>query len=775
MTRYFDFVLRHRYGVLIACGIITAISLANISRAVIATSIGKLFLGESPAYQDYVARTELFGNDEILIIGIDATDILQPAQQERLQKAIDEIEEIPSVGRVESVLNAQHIWLRDDTLLVTRYAREAAEQPDRIPDLLSAMQNDPLVKGLILSPSGNQSAVIVELKPDPERPVEEGPRLVQRVLHIFEEAGYPRIQLHQAGMLAVLSEIMSQTQYNLRALFPIVVVILFLTVWFLFRRFWPGVISVVVSGLAVVWTTGFAVLLDRQVDIIMSMVPAVIFIVSFSDVVHLCSAYLIELGNGMEKQLAIRKTARDVGRACFYTSITTFAGFLSLSLVPVPIFRKAGIIFSFGVASALLLAMTLTPIIFSLLRQPAPLRKGTTSFVHEALDRILERAKHTATGRPKLILLIATVVCLLSLIGLLHLKVETDFVQRLGIENPVRKDQQWFDKHFAGTNTVDMYIEAAQQDGLLDAGLFQRIARYQTELERMNSVDRGLSLVDLIKRIHMVINEGEPDVDSLPATRPALAQYLLLFEMGGGEDIDRLIDFDRRTMRILLRLPSGGFRLAAATGSRGVALAKEILGNDVLVKPSGLYYLLGDWLDEILIGQQRGILVSLVLVTIMMTVALRSVRAGLWAMVPNILPLLVLGGYVGGIWDQVDSDTLMIVYVATGIAVDDTIHFLIRYKIEESRCASVDEAISKTFDFTGRAIIMTTIILVTGFLPFASSDYFTIHILGTLLPFCLILALLADLFLLPAMVQVGLIRFQAYPVSAATKSTANGI
>lgn len=760
MTSYFHFVLRHRVLVLCICAVATLLSLASISRAVIATSIGKLFLGESPAYKDYLSRAHAFGNDEILIIGLDVPDILEPKRQAQLRAAVEQVEAIPAVDRVESILRAQHMTLDDDTLRVGRYADEAAEEPDRIPELLSAIRKDPLAGGLILSGTGRQSAVIVELKPDPHRPVEEGPRIVEKVLGIFEHEGFSKSELHRAGLLAVLSEVLVQTNYNIKRIFPFVALILFLTVWILFRRFWPGVVSLGVALLSVIWTAGFAIQLDRKVDILMSMAPAVILIVSFSDVVHLCSAYLIELGHGIEKKAAILKSAEDVGRGCFYTSLTTFAGFICLSLVPVPIFRKAGIVLGFGVASALVLAMTLVPVVFSLMKEPAPLRRGATSFVHQGLDWVLKEVQAVTTGRPRTVIAVFIAFMVLCLIGLLRLRIETDFVRRLGETNPVRKDQAWFDTHFAGTNTLDIYVETPEADGLLDAGLFRSIASFQDRLEHLPAVDKGISLADLMKEIHKTLNADEKNLDPLPDNRPALAQYLLLFEMGGGEELDRFIDFDRQTMRILLRLPSGGFRAAASIGSQAVSLGKEMLGDSATVQPTGLAYLLGNWLDHILAGQRNGILASLFLVTVMMALAVRSPGVGLWAMLPNVLPLLALGGYVGGFWDQVDSDALMIAYVAVGIGVDDTIHFLIRYRLEQARTNDTKTAIRRTFNFAGRAIIMTTIILVAGFLPFATSDYFTIRILGTLLPMCLVVALLGDLFLLPAMVQQGLIRFR---------------
>jgi len=144
-----------------------------------------------------------------------------------------------------------------------------------------------------------------------------------------------------------------------------------------------------------------------------------------------------------------------------------------------------------------------------------------------------------------------------------------------------------------------------------------------------------------------------------------------------------------------------------------------------------------------------------------MIVALASLRSALWSVVPNVFPLLVLGGVLGGVFQYVDSDTLALGLLAIGIGVDDTIHFLVRYRLELPRSRSRQEALARTFAFAGRAIVMTTIILALGFFPFVMSDYYSTRIVGTLLPLCLVVALLADLLLVPALAQVGAFRFSS--------------
>jgi len=334
MSAYFRFVLRHRLMVGAIFVALTALSLMSVSRAIVASSMDKLFFGESPIYAAYLERMKEFGTEEVNIFAFESPRLLEEEQQARLRRVLDRIEGMNDIGRVYSILDAQKLEGKDGTLYVSNYADEAIENPSRIPDLILALRDDSLAGGLVISTDGRSMAVLPEIDPEvqPDLPAERGPEIIHEVLRIFEEEGFALSEIHKAGFLVTIAEVVDQTYYNLKTIFPFVVIILLLTVWLMFRRLWPAVISMLASLVAVIWTMGFAVQLDREVNVLMATVPALIIIVGFSDVVHLCSAYLLELSRGIGKRQAILNSAEDVGKACFFTSLTTFVGFVCLSL-----------------------------------------------------------------------------------------------------------------------------------------------------------------------------------------------------------------------------------------------------------------------------------------------------------------------------------------------------------------------------------------------------------------------------------------------------------
>jgi uncharacterized protein len=757
VNTYLRFILRHRGFVLCLLVFITCASGYAISKGVIASSAAKLFLGESEGYHRYLQRIKEFGNFEVIAIAFQDDDPLSPQSRKRLEDVVARIERQPGIGRVSSVLSAQRIWSQGETLFVESYADLVEKNPDRAGPLAKMLAEDPVYSGLLISPDGRHNVVVVELALDEDRAAESTPGLVNAVLESFRRAGFKTEDLFPVGFVTVMAEVMHQTINNFKRVFPLTLAVLLIAVFIMFRRLWPVAITSAVALTATAWTMGFAVLLDRQISILMAMAPIVILIVSFSDVIHLCSAYLLELEELDDKSEAINKSGVDVGRACLYTSMTTFVGFVSMSFVPTPVFRQMGLVLGFGVAVSLLIAMTLTPILFSYMKRPKAWRDGA-SVVQKGLDGSIRYLSGFAIGKPWIVVAAFTLLIALSVYGISQLHIETDLTKRLREDNIIRVSERYFNTHFPGANVLEVYIDLPDEGGVLDPEFFSAVSKFQDRVEALPGVHETISLVNLMEIIHREMNPASGL--TLPDTRMELSQYLLFFEMSGGEDLNRLVDFERKTMRINVYTKGWGVRGSFEIGEKVSALAAEFFKAPAQVESTGIPYLIGQWLTELLAGQRRGILFAFTAIAIMMIIGLRSMRAGLWSMIPNAIPLLVLGGYVGLAWENVDSDTLLLAMMAIGIGVDDTIHFLMRLKIESERTGDMTESLKRTFHFSGRAIVITSIILCVGFAPCTISDYLSLRIMGTLMPLTLFVALFADLLLVPALASLGVIRFR---------------
>ncbi len=769
MKSYISFVLKHRVKVLLLLVLITTLSLLSISRGVISSSM-KDFLGEAERYDKFLERTRQFINDEVIIIAIEDEALLSKSSIERLKGTVDDLTELAGIHRVSSILDFPDFEVSNRALMLDTYVEQALASPENADQILADLCEDPMARGLLVSRDGKSTAMVLELATGAVRRAEDNPVLVKQVLAVFEQNGFDLSKVHRTGFISVLAEIMYQSYFNLSRLFPVVCVALLITVLVMFRRLWPVAITGIVALLGVIWTMGFAVLLFHKINLLMAMVPMFIMIIAFADVVHLCSAYLLELSHGETKERAIEKSAVEVGTACFFTSMTTFLGFISLALVPAPISRQTGLALGFGVAVSLLIALTLAPVLFSIMPEPKSWRTKGSAGVQDRLSRNLDRLRIISTTWPRTVTGLFIIIIIASLLGLTHFRLELNLVERFSGDNVLSVDESYFSENFLGTNYIDVFIEAKEKGGLLDPEVFSQVAAFGAEVGKIEGVDKVVSLVDLISVVHPQFFPGQGS--SLPADRRTLAQYLFLFE--DGMDLDSMIDFDRTTMRVAVHIGDDGILETARVGQIVDDIASRTLGPAVTVEVLSLNFLLGDEFDMILDSQKKALLFAFASIMIMMIIGVRSITVGAWSMIPNLFPLLVLTGYVGWFWDWADTDIIMILLIAIGIGVDDTIHFLMRYRIELERTRDIDQALKAAFNYSGRAIVITSVILVVGFAPFIISTYFTTHMMGTLLPATLIAALLADLMLMPALIKLGAFRFRELEKPEAPSSTESG-
>jgi hypothetical protein len=758
MIYYIRFVIRYRLLVIAAFAAATVFFGVFFARASLSTSIGELFFANNPDYERYLDYNDLFSSDFVVLVGVSRPDLTAPENIARLSAAQRRLEKNPRIDQVQSFLTAQNIAGDDEFLLIESYENLFLNKPSEKSRYLEAINADAMTSDWLLSRSGNSAVVLVETGSSRDA-WEESHKVIEEILGAFVQEGFRAEELYQGGLSAIMAASSKEALFSLKSILPITAVLLFAMVFLMFRRFWPVIITMIITGMAVIWTMGLAVMLFDRLNIFTSSVPGIILIICFGDVIHLCSAYLIECGRGVSKKEAIERMGQEVGVACAFTSITTFCGFVAMTLVPVPLFRQGGLLLGFGVAVALFMAMTLVPVFLSFIPKPKPWRRGSASKVQAWVDRRLYDIAKLTFDRPKSVMAFFCILFAFCLAGAFMARFETRFSERFDSKHPISIGANWFENNFPGTTSLYLYIDA-KEDDLLDPALFSRILLLQQEVKALPTVVHVASIADLFATMTRAINPELADFSTIPQTRQGLAQLLLLFESSGGENLDRLISPDRKSMRIVVRIEDLGVIETTAVGRQISGLARQMLGPDAGIEITGLKYLLGDWVDEVLAGQRNGLAFALVTIAIFMVIATRSVKIGLLSMFPNVLPFLALLAWGGFFWDVVDTDTLPVLMIAIGIGVDDTIHFLVRFGHEAQKTDDRFEAVRQTLSYAGRAIFMTSVILIVGFLPFALSHYFSVHIMGTMIPACLVVALFADVLWVPAGAELGLCRWK---------------
>lgn len=794
-ARFFDAWARAMLGnralVLVVVSVITLLLGWRAATLPIVTTLTDLLPEDTPGLTSYWEARDRFGGDESVFLGLLAEDHFTDAGIARLVTLSEALAAHPFVERVISPATLDEI--RADPgdplggLLVDPHIRPGRSAHD----VGQALLADEDLKGSVISADGRMVMVIAQLIPNTqemadspalkeeiERRVRGFPGLDQfadaqgaagsRRLEIAKQvattdliaaardAGYSEAQIHAGGFNVILHFLLSEGGRNMKVLFPFTALMTLLSLVYLMRRPIDVILPLLCVGPAVIWAMGLGGLVFDRLSIISTIAPVMVLVVGVSDVVHLVTQFRHELARGRTQEEAIRVAFRQVGAACTLTSLTTFIGFGAMWFLPLPPSRELGVFAGMGVVAAFILSFVLTPVLLSFTQATPASSSGDRAGA--ALTRFLGRLADFIAPRPRLITAVGLVATVLVIGVVLQVEVENGLVRKIGRDHPVRRMLGRMEQALGGGAQLEVLIDSGEPDGLKDPKMLEGLHELFRRAEGEPDVGDTTSYVELIERIHRILGPGSAAGDAvLPDSRELVAQYLLLFEMQGGDDLAPLVDHTMRYARGAIRIGDLTAEEAIALGDTVDGWGRELLPDGASVEAGGLGLLAARFGPRAKVSALQGFATAMLLIAVLLGLLFRSVKVGVLSLVPNVLPVAFGVSVVALLYEQVDLDTLNFLAICLGIAVDDTIHFLARFRIERGRGLEREAAVRATILEAGHGIVRTSLVLVAGFAVMILGDYMPISSGGMLLCLTLAAAVVVDLTLVPAMAQLGLL------------------
>jgi len=605
-------------------------------------------------------------------------------------------------------------------------------------------------------------------------------------------------------MMEFMLEILTQMQ----VLGAVMVLIFTLLLWILFRSFSAVLWPMVTIAASMAWTGGITVWLGITVSQMISLTVLLVFAVGIADCVHVMSAYFTYRRSGEEHYTALSLSYRKTGLAILVTTITTMAGVLALTtsdLIPIQVF---GFMSAAGVGMAFFFTIVLLPILLDLWHPGAPdadasladklgvrwqnlstgkkvaiavayialvylllgLFVGTyitlitvlTYVVVNWQKQILTYVPYIVAKRPYLILGIFAAVFLVCAYGTSKVKIDTNMTELTREGSPLRVAYEIVDENMAGAQSMVIMVDTKTTDGLLNPKLLQAIDTLQTRIETRyaDQVTRTNSLANIVKDTYQTMNNDDPAFYQVPDTEQMISQLLYLFNSANPEDRRSLVSDDYSRSHITLNIYNAGSyeyqiffdEISVDIEETFAGLEEEFPELDVYL--TGSMALLMRMADEVANSQFSSFTLAIIVISVIMIITLGSLQAGLMAMVPNLIPALLGFGLMGLMGISLDTDTIMIAPLIIGIAVDDTIHFMTHYRIELIRTGSVSESLRSTINDVGQAVMFTTMVIGLGFALLSFSDYLGMAKMGFFGSAAIFVALLCDLFMIPAMIII---------------------
>ncbi len=525
-----------------------------------------------------------------------------------------------------------------------------------------------------------------------------------------------------------------------------VVIVIFL--WFSFKSFYGIIVPVIIVLVSILWTLGVMRLLNKSIDIMTVMLPTMIFIAGMSDVVHFFSKYFEELSKGTAREKIYSLILKEVGFPTFLTLITTVVGFLSLLFSSIKPIKEFGIYTSIGVTIAFILTYTLLP---ALLYFFTPKKLVTVHGTDNRTYNLMRNGLFWIFRNQKTILVITSVLLIISVIGISKIRVNNILLEDLSHKVKIKQDFDFFDKNYSGVRPLEILVTLKNKNkSVWDYDVITELNKVDNFIRKEYGAGFLLSPSSLVKSIHQnSINDytiAFPD----PEDYEPISQQLKTNKKN--RDVKRLTTSDGLKTRISAKIRDMGSQAATEHNQKlNEFIAKNIDTNLLQFEITGAAHLVDRNNEYMVNNMTQGFIFSLVVIGILTFFLHRSWRMVLVFILPNVIPLVIIGGIMGFAGIELKAATSLVFSIAFGIATDDTIHFISRLKIELGYGKSLMYAFKRTYFETGKPIILTTFILLGGFMTLMISDFQSTFYFGFLICITVIIAVLADIFILPVL------------------------
>ena len=752
-----DIVYRHRIllTALILAGAVVLAPRANITN--IDNDLTAWFSREDPIFQEYERFQDEFGGTRTLIVAIEAPSrerLLSAEGFGFLERISGQIERVDAVDRVSSLATATVVDAeppstaagREDGELRVRKLIEDLETRTPAEVGRRAMDDD-MLRGDLIAADGTVAAVVVFF--DERRIDDIRGRVIEQIRGILREDVPDGFRIHINGSLEISDIYNRITLENQTKFTPPILALTMIAIFAMFRSWRYTLLTIGAVLVSIIWTLGLYSLFGFTYNVLSSMIVPLVVVLAISDDVHILQHYG-EVRRAGSAEHAFKTTVSHLVAPLFGASATTALGMASLAMSSVVAVRSFGLGSAIGVMVDFVISIVLVPTVLGWMR-PEPARAPQQAWFEGPMRAI---AAFTVR-RARLVMTLAVAITVVSTAGLFRLRVDTNHINFFSPDHPLGSSAAVIDQRLAGIYSFQVFLEGPP-DSLKQPDALKRMDRLQEDLRKLPFVRKVSSVADYVKRVHREI--GADRTATIPDDPATIAQELFVFGLGdeGRVELERMAASDFSKAQIVVNLASMSSDLVFAQVNEAERMADAIFdGTGIRATVTGSGRLFAT-LDHYLVTSQiSSFTTAFVTVFAVIFLIFRSWRFGALAIVPNLFPVLAVFGVMGWLDISLNVATVMLASVALGVVDDDTIHFISRYRKETARGAATREAIATATAHEGRAALTTALINSCAFGVLALSEYRPSAWFGGLLALTMVVAFLAEIFVLPATITLA--------------------
>ncbi|MCG8025836.1 MAG: MMPL family transporter [Candidatus Thiodiazotropha endolucinida] len=752
---FFRFVLNNRLLVIFLAVTISLLMGSGIQHLAFSNDYRMFFSEENPQLKAFEQLQNTYTKNDNVLFVIAPRDG-KVFTRETLSAVAELTKEswlIPYSLRVDSITNFQHTHAEGDDLIVEDLVLDPHSLNDEeLAEKQRIATSDPLLVNRLISPSAHTTGVNVTVQL-PGKKLTEVPEVANRAREMAKniEAAYPNIDIHLTGMVMMNNAFPSASQDDMTSLYPIMFAAVILVLVVMLRSI-PGTLStVIIIILMIIATMGLTGWLGIKMSPPTTTVPIVIMTLAIADCVHILVNFLHFMRDGQSKYEAMMESLRINLQPIFLTTLTTAIGFLSLNFSEAPPFRDLGNMAAMGVVLAFFLSITFLPAMMMLL--PVKALSGDTlgsiAMVRFS-DFVVRYKKQLLWGMGMVVLLLISQIP--------NNRLDDQFVKYFDETITFRQATDYATENLTGIYLIEYSLESGETGGISDPQFLQRVEEFANWYRQQPHVLHVNSITDIMKRLNRNMHADNDDWYRLPDQRDLSAQYLLLYEFSlpFGLDLNNQINVKKSATRFTVTMESISTTQLLEIEERAQAWLQENAPGMRIdgASPTIMFAHIG---NRNIISMLKGTTLALVMISVILIFALRSLRVGGLSLIPNLVPMGMAFGLWGIFVGEVGLALSVVTGMTLGIVVDDTVHFLSKYlRARREKDMDRENAVRYAFSTVGTALWVTTLVLMVGFGILAFSHFQLNAGMGLLTAITLGLALIADfLFLPPLLIYFG--------------------
>jgi len=706
-------------------------------------SAQSLMVKSDPDWISYQKSLLDFGSDSAIIVVMSDDQLFSPDKLLLIKKSLRKLKQLEFVKGTSSLFNVPNVKEIEGYIETKPFLLEFPQTEEQKNQLLDDALANEMVAGNLVSDDRNTMAINLFIDDTTHYPGRDS-EMIRAINEILNPLKNELAIVYQMSAPFVREEISQQIQLDLLNILPAALVVLLVVLGLSMGRLNCSIVPLTSATISIVMTLSYMAFMEIPINVLTSIIPALLIIIGSTEDVHLMAEYHSGIRSGLSRDEAVQRLPVNQGMAILLAFITTFTGFLSITVNKLELLREFGWLVAFGLLINFMVTILFVPAYLRLFGGTGvglTNRKNIFQIMANAVFSVVIRLKKTT-------LLFVLLIAGYFAWGSQYLQVNNNTLAYFAEDSEIRLRADQIHSSLAGMQTFSIILDSSIE------GTFQKV-RYLTDIEKIQQFiadqgvfDKTTSFADFIKLTNQVM-EGT-SAPELPLDDEVVGVYMEFVQF---ESVSSYVNPDYSSARILVRHNIGSSNVLKQEFEKIRQFVEYDLRSSLKLVLTGESVLNNNAADAMAMGQIQSLILMVGVILFLVSLLFVDIRAGLIALVPNVFPVIVLFGVMGYFNIPLDSGTTMVAVIALGISVDDTIHFLSRYHFFTRGNNNVEEALRKTIQHEATPIITTSLALALGFSTLMLSSFQPVVYFGALSALVMVLAMLSTFILTPILLS----------------------